>query len=95
MLTHTQQILQSTGLLDKLEPSNRDSLGEKLGEKLEEYLMAAIVDNITEESARELTNKINNDDKDLEEYLKNNVANYQVVLKKAVDDFVVEAEKVL
>jgi len=95
MLTQTKQLLQSTGLTDKLLAESRDSLTEKLGEKLEERLLAAIVNNVPEDKLPEFEEKLKNEDEDLAEYLQTSIPNYQEILKKEVAKFTEEAGKVL
>ncbi|MFH2105177.1 MAG: DUF5663 domain-containing protein [Parcubacteria group bacterium] len=95
MLAQTKQVLQHTGLIDKLSTESRVSLTEKLGDKLEERLMIAIADNIPEDKAKEFVGKLENEDSDLEEYLTKNITNYQDILQKVVADFVAEAEEIL
>ncbi|MBU1177709.1 hypothetical protein KJ903_00650 [Patescibacteria group bacterium] len=93
MLTQTKQLLQSTGLLDKLSAS--ELLTEKLGEKLEKYIITALANSIPDDKAAELEEKINDDDPKLAEYLKSNVPDYESILQTAVDNFVADAEKTL
>lgn len=95
MQAQTKKLLQQTGLIDKLLTESRDSLAEKLGEKLEERLLAATANGIPEDKIKEFEAKLANKDENVEQYLKDNVPDYQNVLQETVKTFVADVNKIL
>lgn len=95
MLDQTKQLLEDSGLTEKLLAESRDSLTEKLGDKLEERLLAALVDNIPEDKMKKFEEKLKNQDDDIAEYLQANIPNYQEVIQKEMQKFTEEVGKVL
>jgi len=95
MLPQTKQLLQNTGLADKLLAESRDSLMEMLGDKLEERLLTVVVDSLPKEKMSEFEEKLKNNDGDLTTYLQTNVPNYPIVLKEELKKFTAEVKKAL
>jgi len=95
MLPQTKQLLESTGLTNKLLAESRDSLTEKLGDKLEERFMAAIVNNVPEDKMPELEKKLSNKDDDVTEYLQTVIPSYQEMIQEELRKFKEDVDKAL
>lgn len=95
MLASTNEILQKTGLIDKLPPEAKDRLTGDIGDILEKKLMTALVTNMSEEQIKEFEAKVDKNDPNLEQYLTEAVPNNQEILRQVVEDFTQEVEGLL